>query len=216
MAKFKQFADFLIEGGAVGEAQLVNLRRILRQAGLLQCGGQGYAAKDLTVSDVTNVFLALVATNEVQNAPSVIRFYRSATCNTRFHAENCSPWPFTGVSESDNLGVFLDRFFEGLVNSAKYPDLPWAFLHFAFDIVDGNSGSASLTFSDGDKRYVLKFLVWDSNARIDPRLFDEDYCERFRFSIVRRAHVAQDALEGLVLFVIESLHPGAFSEGDAE
>ena len=207
MVKFKQFADFLIGTGLVSEGGLTHLRRVLRGAGLVSSGGQGFASAALEVADVTNIFLSIVAADQIKNAPDVVRLYRSATIDPT-HSVNIDPWPFIYGGIDWTLGEALDCFFEGLLQGVKYPGLPWTNMSFEFDIVDGKtSADASMWLDDGDLGHTLKFGAFDPVALSRIKAGDGAFIYEQMGGIFRRATVGDEFLLPIAEFVVENLFP---------
>ena len=204
MTKFKEFSNYLISSGAIGEPSLVHLRRILRQAGLISSGGQGFASKPLEIFDITNVFLALVAADQAKNSPAVVRLYRSATVQIS-HSENCDPWPFT-ISHDACLGEFLDCFFEGMLHGSSHEYQLWTNLRFKFLVTDGYSGvNAKLWFDDGNMGHVAVFSAFNADALKRLEVGDSDFMFERAARVSREASVGDDFLRPLLEFVIENL-----------
>jgi hypothetical protein len=205
-AKFKQFSDFLTGAGLIGEESLIHLRRVLRKEGLISSGGQGYAAKPLEVSDVTNIFLAMVAPDEVKNAPDVIRLYRSASFDA-VGSKNCSPWPFGGVADNSDLGSFLDAFFGSELLPARYPDLPWEDFCFEFEVTDGQLGAgASLVFDSGGCSYTATFNAHNPSALAEVQQGNFERIEARRFRIHHTSSAGSDILCLFAGFVGEKIY----------
>lgn len=208
MTKFKQFHDFLVSNGIVSEGRLVQLRRVLREAGLVSSGGQGYASKPLLVSDVTNVFLGLVTPAQLKQAPDVVALYRSATLHPS-HSVNFNPWPFANVEPSCNLGEFLDCFFEGLLHDRKNPGQDWTNICFKFDIVDGAVGaSAALWFDDSYLGHTAKFNAFNPRTLAEINEGNVSTINAWHAQgVYKYVEVRDELLRLLVNFTVDHMFP---------
>lgn len=137
MAKAIELERHLASSGPWGAPTIEHLRKKLRRERMLQCSGQGYAARDIVASDVTAYFIGLVAADEIKNAPGVIMLARSSY-HYASRSENCEPWPFVGITENASLGEFLDALFEGRVSSSIDPGFAHWDMRFEFQIVSGD------------------------------------------------------------------------------
>lgn len=207
MVKFKQFADFLIGAGLTDQGKITHLRRVLRGAQLVSSGGQGFASKELEVSDVSNIFLSIVAADQIKNSPDVVRLYRSAKIHPS-HSKNIDPWPFSNGSINCNLGDFLDNFFEGLMFSKQYPEYSWTNINFEFDIIDGKTAaSASLWLDDGSLGHTVIFSAFHPKALSRIEAGDSEFMHDRRRQISRRASVMDELVWPFVDFVVENMFP---------
>ncbi|MBS3962444.1 MAG: hypothetical protein KGZ61_11540 [Sandarakinorhabdus sp.] len=165
MAKAVELERHLAASGIAGAPTIEQVRRCLRRTHLLQCSGQGYAARDIVASDVTNFFLALVASNQINNAPAAITLARASEVYAGA-SENCDPWPFDGVGRDATLGEFLDALFSGRVSSALEPGFNHWDMRFEFQITDGSFRQFSrLIFETGDLSHDVRFFGINSRIR---------------------------------------------------
>lgn len=165
MAKAVELEKHLAASGIAGAPTIEQVRRCLRNTHLLQCSGQGYAARDIVASDVTNFFLALVASNQINNAPAAITLARASEVYAGA-SENCDPWPFDGVGGDATLGEFLDALFSGRISSAIEPGFNHWDMRFEFQITDGSFRQFSrLIFETGDVFHAVRFFGINSNIR---------------------------------------------------
>jgi hypothetical protein len=205
MTKFKELADHFAASGIATKGTITKLRRLMREAGLLRSGGQGNAARDIAITDVTNLFLGLVAADQLNHAPGVISLCRAAAFNPD-HSENCHPWPFTGITEETTLGEFLDRFFEGVVHSGIQPEYNWTNMSFEFDIVSGEFGCrAALWFDDGAQHHNICFNGFNSDTLAE---IEQGARELLPVVVSRVATVRDEFLRPLADFTIDALFPG--------
>lgn len=167
MAKAFELEKHLAAIGAAGAPTIEHVRRCLRRTPLLQCSGQGYAARDIIASDVTNIFLALAIAvpNQINKAPAIITTARASKVYVD-RCENCHPWPFDGVTNGATLGEFLDVLFAGRISSASEPGCNNWDMRFEFQITDGSFRQFSkLIFEVGDQQHVVHFFGLNPHVR---------------------------------------------------
>lgn len=158
MAKGIDLERHLAGTGPWGAPTIAHLRKKLRLANLLQCSGQGTAARNIVASDVTKFFLGLVAADRIKHAPAAISLSRAADYWPSA-SENCDPWPFSGVRDDANLGEFLDALLAGKVSSAFEPDFACWAMRFEFQVMAGDRlFVATLIFDPGDESHVVRFF----------------------------------------------------------
>jgi hypothetical protein len=165
MAKGIDLERQLAASGFAQAKTISHLRKKLRIAAMLNCSGQGAAAKQITAGDVTTFFLGLVACESFESAPNVIRLARSGRVY-RDRCEGCEPWPFAGVTLENTLGEFLDALFAGNVTSALEPGFDQWQMRFEFQITDGTFRQFSrLIFEVGDQCHRVEFLAINEAIR---------------------------------------------------
>ena len=165
MAKAIELEKHLANSGPWGAPTIEHLRKKLRLAGMLQCSGQGYAARDIVASDVTAYFLGLVAADERKNVPAAIRLARAAAVYLSASG-NCDPWPFVGVPKETTLGEFLDALFAGEISSASEPGFSMWNMRFEIQITAGDFWQfATLIFEIGDESHTIKFFGLNEAVR---------------------------------------------------
>jgi hypothetical protein len=165
MVKGIDLEKHLASSGIAGAPTISHLRKKLRVANMLQCSGQGAAARKIVPADVTKFFLGLVAADQIKNAPAAIKLAR-ASSHYSSRSENCDPWPFVGVLEQATLGEFLDALFTGSISSASEPGFCHWDMRFEFQIVSGDFRFfAKLIFEVGDESHVVQFLGLNKRIR---------------------------------------------------
>lgn len=171
MTKAKALREHLAGSGIAkkGMPTINQLQKKLRNARMLNCSGRGYQSRDITATDVSKFFLGLVAADEIENAPKVVKLARSSHHYVS-RSENCDPWPFSGISENATLGEFLDALFAGRVSSSIDPGFAHWDMRFEFQIVSGDLRFfAKLIFNN----HVIQFFGLNEEIRAQLDVGDE-------------------------------------------
>jgi hypothetical protein len=161
MATLTELVDTIAKVEGVDRSRVNLIARYIREAGLIETGGRGSSAANMSVADAANLLIGVNAATNASDAARVVRKYRAFEAyEARFEAD---PTP------ASTRGLFGEAI-EGLVEGACWGRLPEEFLRS--DV----SRDLREHFSRGHVQITLRFRKPDHSVtlRMSTR-FHPDY-----------------------------------------
>lgn len=162
MARLSELVAAMARVLKVEERSVGVCARHLREAGLIQQKGRGKSAAYMGPSDAANLFLGMMTSETLQEAPTNVRLAREATIRGPY----AMPFPF--INDATGAALPLGDVIDQLIDeAANYGDplsdqgLP--ITHLKFGVVRPGLNSW-FNLSTGGVKYIVRF------TREDPRL----------------------------------------------